>query len=94
MAQISLFTRRTGQSTLETATLSSPSDDGGAHLRSHTRRGCNKLVRIKLLVGNTFGDKTQSILPTNCFIKAVKDEKMTKLTIRTADVVVAIIAAV
>jgi hypothetical protein len=40
MAQISLFTRRTGQSTLETATLSSPSYDGGAHLHSHTRRGC------------------------------------------------------
>jgi hypothetical protein len=46
---------------------------------------------MKLLVIITFGDKALSIIQTNCNIKAVKDEKMSK---RTDHVVVAIAATV
>jgi hypothetical protein len=38
------------------------------------------------------GDKTVSIIQTNYIIKAVKDEKITKMTKRTADVLVDVTA--
>jgi regulator of extracellular matrix RemA (YlzA/DUF370 family) len=48
----------------------------------------------KLLVNNTYGEKTLSIIQKNCIITAVQNEKMTKMTKRIADVVVAVSAEV
>jgi hypothetical protein len=38
------------------------------------RQGDKKSTRIKLLVDNTFKDKTL-LIQTNCIVKAVEDEK-------------------
>jgi hypothetical protein len=66
---------RAGQSALYTATTSNPQYDRGAGIHRHTRQGCKKSAKIKLLVDNTYGIKTLLIIPTNYIIKAVKDEK-------------------
>jgi hypothetical protein len=78
MAQISRLTGRAGQSALETPTPFSLGYDGGVHFHHLMCQGCKNSSRIKLLVDNMFGDKTQSIIQTNCIIKAVTDEKMPK----------------
>jgi hypothetical protein len=75
MAQISRLTSRAGQSILENHYPSSPGYNGGTHFRRCAHQGCKKLARKKLMVINTFGDKTLSIIQTNYIIKAVKDEK-------------------
>ncbi len=75
---------------LGTATPSSPSNDRGAHFCRCTRQSCKKSARIKVLVDNTHGDKTVSIIQTYCIIKVVKDKKITKMKKRTADVVIAV----
>jgi hypothetical protein len=76
MDQISRLTGRAGQSTLGTATPSSPGNDGDAHFRYRAQQGCKKkLTRIKLLVNDIFREKTLSIIQTNYIIKAVKDKK-------------------
>jgi hypothetical protein len=78
MAQISRLTGRAGQNALKTATPSSPGNDGGAHFHCLVRQGYKKAARIKMLVDNTYGDKTLLIIQTNFIIRAVKDEKRPK----------------
>jgi hypothetical protein len=46
-----------------------------------------------MLVDNTFGDRTLSIIQTNFIIRAVIDEKKAKMMKTTTDVVVAVAAA-
>jgi regulator of extracellular matrix RemA (YlzA/DUF370 family) len=48
------------------------------HFRRHARQGCKNAARIKMLVDNTYGEKTLSIIQTNFIIRAVKDEKRPK----------------
>jgi hypothetical protein len=60
---------------------------------THTS-GLQKVGKNKLLIDNTNGDITLSTIQTNWNIKAVKNEKMTKLMKRTTDVVVAAAATV
>jgi hypothetical protein len=55
---------------------------------------CKKLVREKLLVENTRGDKKMSYSQVNSLFNAEKDDKITKMTNRTSDVVVVVAAAV
>jgi hypothetical protein len=69
---------RQSQSALEAATPSSPGYDGGAHFHRRARQGCQKSVRIKILVDNTYGDKILSIIQIELIIRAVKDEKRPK----------------
>jgi hypothetical protein len=54
-----------------------------------SRQGRKKSARIKLLF-----NKTLSIIQTNCIIKAVNYKKITEMTRRTADIVVAVAAAI
>jgi hypothetical protein len=56
-------------------------------------QGYKKWVRIKLLVDTLYREKTLLIILRNCIIKAVKDQKITKITKRTADVMVAVATA-
>jgi hypothetical protein len=67
-AQINRLTGISGQSTLKTATLSSPGYDGGMHFCRCAHQGCKKSVRIKVLVNNSYGAKTLSIILTNFII--------------------------
>ncbi len=53
---------RAGQSALYTMTPSNPRYDRGAGIRRHTRKGYKKSAKIKLLVNNTYGIKTMSII--------------------------------
>ncbi len=76
-ARISRLTSRAGQSALETVTPSRPSSDRGAHFRCCVLQGCKKSARMKLLVLNTFGDNTLSIIQTNCNIKATTTTSQT-----------------
>jgi hypothetical protein len=46
------------------------------------------------LVNNVYEDKTVSITQINCIIKAVKEEKSTKMTKMTANVMVDFTAAI
>jgi hypothetical protein len=48
----------------------------------------------KLFVGKAYWEKTVSSSQINSLIKAVKDERLTKMTKRNTDVVVAVAAAV
>ncbi len=77
-AQINRSTARASQSALEAATPSSPVYDGGVHFHCHSRQGCQKSLRIKLLVDNTLGEKAILNLQTNLIKIAVKDEKTSK----------------
>jgi hypothetical protein len=77
-AQINRLTDRTSQSALEAATPSSPGFDRGAFFHRRARQGCEKSARIKMLVDNTYGDKTLSIIQIDFIIRAVKDEKRPK----------------
>ncbi len=43
-------------------TPSNPRYDRGAGIRRHTRKGSKKSAKIKLLVNNTYGIKTMSII--------------------------------
>jgi hypothetical protein len=84
-AQISCLTGRASQNAFKTTTPSCLSYDGGGHFYHSTCQGCKKSAKIQLLVDNTFGDKTLLTIQTNCIIKAVKDQKMAKITKRTAN---------
>jgi hypothetical protein len=55
--------------------------------------GLKKSSETKSYVNNPYRDKTLSISLIYCIIKAGKDEKMAKMTKRTANVVVAVAAA-
>jgi hypothetical protein len=65
-------------------------------LSSHhrTRQSCKKSARIKLLVDNTYGDKTCRSLKQIASSKLFKTKKMTKMAKRTADVMVSIAAEI
>jgi hypothetical protein len=67
---------------------------GGTIFHRWGREGCKKSAGIELLVDNMYGDKTLSIIQTNCFIKAFKGIKLTKMTKRTANIVLAITTVV
>ncbi len=67
---------------------------GGVNFRRRSCQGCKKSARIKLSDNNTYGDKTLSIVRTNCIAKAFKGEKITEMTKRAAAIVVAVAAAV
>ncbi len=75
-APISCLASRTGQTTSNTSTLSSPRYDRGAPFRRCTHQGCKKLVGKKLLVDRTYEDQIPSFILSNCVIKAGKDEKL------------------
>ncbi len=57
-------------------------------------RGRKKSTGIKLLVNSAFEEKVQSITQTNCVIKVVNKEKVTKMTKMITEIVVAIVAVV
>jgi hypothetical protein len=59
---------------------SNPLYDRGTGIHPHTRQGCKKSAKIKLLVDNTYGIKTPLTIWTNYIIKAVEEEKITKKT--------------
>jgi hypothetical protein len=46
----------------------------------------------KMLVNNAYEDKTLSINQTNCVIKAVQDERVTKMMKMTPNAIVAVAA--
>jgi hypothetical protein len=46
----------------------------------------------KMLVNNAYEDKTLSINQTNCVVKAVQDERVTKIMKMTTKVIVAVAA--
>jgi hypothetical protein len=81
-APISHLAGRASGTALETATPSCLSIDRSASFCRRTCQGCKKLTQIKLLVDNTSGDKTLSIIQANCVIKSVKNKKITRMTKR------------
>jgi hypothetical protein len=85
---------RTGQITLYTVTPSNLRYDRGDGILHRTHQGCKKSARIKLLVNNTNGIKALSIIQTNYITKTIKDEKITKMVKRNADIVFAVAADV
>ncbi len=93
MAQINPLICRAGQSALEAATPSSAGYDWGAYFPHRACQGCQKSVRIKLLVDNMLGEKVMFIIQTNFIKIAVKDGNV-ETTKKTADIMVAVPAAV
>ncbi len=57
-------------------------------------QGLQKIGERKLLVENARGDKKMSYSQVNSLFNAEKDDKITKMTNRTSDVVVVVAAAV
>jgi hypothetical protein len=57
-------------------------------------QGYKKSAGIKLLVNSAFEEKVLSITQTNCVIKVVNKEKVTKITKMITEIAVAIAAAV
>jgi hypothetical protein len=64
---------------LITTTPNSLNHDGGAGFYQHARKVCKKWQELKLLVERVNRYKNMSYSQINSLIKAVQDEKLTKM---------------